>query len=341
MYVHSFNLGGIVLKEIFNLLKQGNKPSLLAAAVNSLLGVVKAVAFFFTGNVAMFAEMMHSFGDAANQFFVYIGSALSKKAPTPKFPNGYGRVVNLVCLGAVLIVAILSYETIKEGWHHFLHPAETSSGILIALGVLFIGFTLELLVLHKAAKEILHDVGVQPKGIPILQSVPYLNRAKPATKLVWMEDLVATSGNALAFFAIIIAYFTGFHRLEGIVSMIIGFMMFYVVGRVFLDNARGVIGETDEEMMVHIGNLVLEDPHVKDIARIEVIKEGEFLHVELVAETDPNLSLAYLDDVRDHLTEIILSQKGVTKVTLAFDEEDGVTQWKHGKNDQPVTPPTE
>ena len=31
--------------------------------------------------------------------------------------------------------------------------------------------------------------------------------------------------------------------------MIIGIMMFYVVGRVFLDNARGAIGETDEEML--------------------------------------------------------------------------------------------
>ena len=341
MYVDSLNLGGIVLKEIFNLLKQGNRSSLLAAIVNSLLAIIKAVAFFFTGNVAMFAEMMHTFGDAANQFFVFIGSALSKKAPTPKFPNGYGRVVNLVCLGAVLIVGILSYETVKEGWHHFLHPVETSDGILVALGVLLTGLILESLVLHKAAKEILHDVGVQPKGIPVLQSIPYLNRAKPATKLVWMEDLVATSGNTLAFLAIIIAYFTGFHRLEGLVSMIIGVMMFYVVGRVFLDNARGVIGETDEEMMVHIGNLVLEDPHVKDIARIEVIKEGEFLHVELVAETDPNLSLAYLDDVRDHLTELILAQKGVTKVTLAFDEEDGITHWKYGKNDQTETPSAE
>ena len=319
------------MKEIFKLLKGGNKPSLLAAFVNLFLGVIKGVAFFFTGNVAMFAEMMHSFGDAANQFFVFIGSALSKKAPTPKFPNGYGRVVNLVCLGAVLIVAILSYETIKEGWHHFLHPAESSGGIWIALGVLFLGFALELFVLHKAAKEILHEVGAERKGIPIIQSAKYLNRAKPATKLVWMEDLVATSGNALAFFAIIIAYFTGFYRLEGIVSMIIGLMMFYVVGRVFLDNARGAIGETDEEMMIHIGNLVMEDPHISDISRLEVIKEGEFLHVELIAETDPNLSLSYLDDVRDHLKSILLSQKGVTKVTLAFDEEDEITHWNNIK----------
>lgn len=311
------------------LLKGGNKPSLVAAFVNTFLGIIKGVAFFFTGNVAMFAEMMHSFGDAANQFFVYIGSALSKKAPTPQFPNGYGRVVNLVCLGAVLIVAILSYETIKEGWHHFIHPANESSGMYIALGVLAIGIILEAFVLHKAAKEVLHEAGVEHSGlmaIPI--SSKYLKRAKPATKLVWMEDLVATSGNVLAFSAIVIAYFTGFYRIEGLVSIIIGLMMFYVVGRVFMDNARGAIGETDEEMMIHIGQLVMEDPHVKDIARLEVVKEGEFLHVELVAETNPELSLAYLDDVRDHLTQLLMSQKGVTKVTLAFDEDDKVTHWK-------------
>lgn len=315
--------------ELFGLLKGGNKPSLLAAFVNTFLGIIKGVAFFFTGNVAMFAEMMHSFGDAANQFFVFIGSALSKKAPTPRFPNGYGRIVNLVCLGAVLIVAILSYETIKEGWHHFLHPAKESSGMFIALGVLAIGTILELVVLNKAAKEVLHEVGIEKKGFAIFASAKYLNRAKPATKLVWMEDLVATLGNVFAFLAIVIAYFTGFYKLEGIVSIMIGLMMFYVVGRVFLDNARGAIGETDEEMLVHIGNLVIEDPHVLDIARLEVIKEGEFLHVELIAETDPNLSLAYLDDVRDHLTDLILNQKGVTKVTMAFDEDDGERAWKH------------
>lgn len=318
------------MAELFKLLKDGNKPSLMAAFVNAFLGIIKGAAFFFTGNVAMFAEMMHSLGDAANQFFVYIGSALSKKAPTKQFPGGFGRIVNLVCLFAVIIVAILSYETIKEGWHHFIHPAGESSGVLIALGVLLIGIVLEGTVLAKAAVEVLHEAGQEKAGIAsIIKAFPFLNRAKPATKLVFMEDLVATSGNVLAFVAIVIAYFTGWGRIEGLVSMIIGVMMFYVVGKVFLDNARGVIGETDEEMLNHIAHLVMDDPNIKDIVRLEVIKEGEFLHVELVAEADPHLSLAFLDDVRDHLTEVILSQKGVSKVAILFDEDDGKTNWVH------------
>lgn len=318
--------------DILKLLKSGNKPSLIAAFVNLFLGIIKGAAYFFTGNVAMFAEMMHSLGDSLNQFFVFIGSALSKKAPTKRFPNGFGRLVNLVCLGAVIIVAILSYETIKEGWHHFLHPTEQSEGVIIALGVLLIGIILEALVLHKAAKKVLHEIGKEKAGFnSIFKSIAYLNRAKPATKLVWMEDAVATLGNVLAFLAIVIAYFTGFNALEGIVSMIIGIMMFYVVGRVFLDNARGAIGETDEEMLVHIGNLIMEDPHVKDLDRLEVVKEGEFLHVEVIAETNPQHSLEYLDQVRDHLVEIILAQKGVTKVTFAFDKDDGITEWKRDR----------
>ena len=97
------------MKEIFSLFKKGSMSSLTAAIVNFVIGLLKGGAFFLTGNVAMFAEMMHSFGDSINQFFVFIGSSLSKKAPTKRFPFGYGRLVNLVCLFAIVIVAILSY----------------------------------------------------------------------------------------------------------------------------------------------------------------------------------------------------------------------------------------
>ncbi|HAB34652.1 MAG TPA: cation diffusion facilitator family transporter, partial [Exiguobacterium sp.] len=66
----------------FSLIRRGNKSALAAAIVNTIIAAIKFVAYILTGNVAMFAEMMHTIGDAANQFFVYIGSALSKKAPT-------------------------------------------------------------------------------------------------------------------------------------------------------------------------------------------------------------------------------------------------------------------
>ncbi|KXH79207.1 cation diffusion facilitator family transporter [Sporosarcina sp. HYO08] len=319
----------------FKLLKNGNRPALLAAVVNTIIGVLKAVAFFITGNVAMFAEMLHSFGDAANQLFVFIGSALSKRAPTPRFPNGFGRVVNLVCLGAVIIIAIMAYEAVKEGWHHVLHPVE-SQGFWINFSVLAIGLVLEFFVFYKAGKEVLVEGNIQSKGFlaPVTSSFLHLNRAKPATKLVFLEDLIATSGGALALIAITLAHFFGVLSAEGIASILIGLMMFYVVGRVFLENARGAIGETDEEMLNHIAKLVKKDPDIKDLQRVEVIKEGEFLHVEVVAEVDATHTVSYVDAIRDRLMNTILQQKGVRDVMIAFDQDDGVINWKESRSDK-------
>lgn len=324
------------MRDLLVLLKEGNKPSLLAAIVNTIIAILKGIAFFLTGNVAMFAETMHSLGDAANQFFVFIGSALSKKAPTPKFPNGFGRVVNLVCLGAVIIVAIMSYEAVKEGWHHVLNPTE-SGGFLINLSVLGIAIILEFFVLYKAGKEILHEVGIDKGGMaPLTTSFTHLKKAKPATKLVFMEDLVATAGGILAFTAVLIAHFLGLLIAEGIASIIIGLMMFYVVGRVFLDNARGAIGETDEEMLTHIAHIIAADPDVKDIQRLEVVKEGEYLHVETVLEVNPSHTLAYVDDIRDRLMQVILNQKGVQDIIISFDEDDGIRTWTGSNKDNTI-----
>ena len=150
-----------------SLLKNGNKSSLIAAIVNTVISIIKGLAYFYTGNVAMFAETMHSLGDAANQFFVFIGSALSKKMPTDRYPNGFGRLVNLVLLGAVIIVGIMSYETIKEGYHHILHPTE-STGIVINLSVLALAVILETFVLYKAMKEVLHETQTDAKGFAIV-----------------------------------------------------------------------------------------------------------------------------------------------------------------------------
>jgi cation diffusion facilitator family transporter len=314
--------------ELLRLLKKGNKSAMLAGIVNAIIAIIKGTTFILTGNVAMFAETMHSLGDAANQFFVFIGSALSKKTPTARFPNGFGRLVNLVLLGAVLVVGIMSFETIREGFRHMLHPTE-SSGFTLNVSVLGIAVMLEATVLYKAMKEIVHNEDIEVKGINILfQSFKRLKYAKPATKLVFMEDLVATGGGILAIIAVMISHFTTYHEAEGIASILIGLMMFFVVGKVFLDNAAGAIGEADEKMEGKIGSLVMRDPDVKDIQGINVIKEGEDFHVEIEIEIDPTLTVALADEIKDRLEKKILTEKGITDVLIEFDEDDGLLNWK-------------
>src|SRR5699024_8044461 len=172
-----------------------------AAIVNLMIAGMKGAAFLFTANVAMFAEMMHSLGDAINQFFVFIGSSLSKKAPTKRFPFGFGRLVNLVVLFAIVVVAILSYETLKEAIQHIVEqlPTEMDTAmLLINTGVLAGAASLEGFVLYKAGKELLQHAEQPYDGIkPLTLSYRYMNRAKPATKLVFLHGTVASSGALL------------------------------------------------------------------------------------------------------------------------------------------------
>ncbi|EUJ44568.1 cation diffusion facilitator family transporter [Listeria riparia] len=318
------------MKELFQLLKEGNKSALTAAIVNVLVSVIKGVTYIFTGNVAMFAETLHSLGDAANQFFVFVGSALSKKRPTKRFPNGFGRVVNLVLLGAVLVVGIMAFETIKEGISHIFHPTE-STGFVINLVVLAVCTTLESFVLVKAMREITHDAGLESHGMNLFKdSIANFGKAKAATRLVFLEDSVATGGGLLAMIAIIISHYTPYHQAEGIASALIGIMMFIVVGKVFLDNAAGAIGESDEGMQVQIGQLVMSDSDVQDIQVIKVLKEGDFYHVDVEVELNPALTLAEVDDIKDRLEERILQVPHVVDVLVSFDEDDAIRNWEYG-----------
>jgi cation diffusion facilitator family transporter len=310
-----------------NLLRKGNKPSLIAAIVNTFIAIIKGTAYFFTGNVAMFAETMHSLGDAANQFFVYIGSALSKKMPTENYPNGFGRLVNLVLLGAVIIVGIMSYETIKEGYHHILHPIE-STGILINISILGLAVVLESYVLFKAMKEVLHETHIEAKGFAIVpKSLGAFKRAKPATKLVFMEDFVATLGGLIAIIGILLSYYGGLHIAEGIASIIIGLMMFYVVGRVFLDNAKGVLGEADQDLEDKIAKYIFSNPEIKDIQTLFAVKEGEDYHIEMKLEIDSTHTVAQVIKIKNRIEGKISEIKGVTDVIIEFDVDDGFQTW--------------
>ncbi|WP_065411758.1 cation diffusion facilitator family transporter [Pseudobacillus wudalianchiensis] len=318
------------MTEFYHLLKSGSKSALWATVVNTIVALIKTAAYLITGNVAMFAEMMHSFGDAANQLFVYIGSALSKKAPTERFPGGFGRLVNLVLLGAVLVVGVLAYETIIEGFHHISAPTHSENWFWLNIGVLGAAAVLEASVLVKAMKEITEHLPAEKvKGWKIVpESYKNVRNAKPATKLVFLEDNVAVGGALLALIAILVARYTSFHSATGYASIIIGCLLILVVGRVFLDNAAGALGVADVKLQAKIGAHVLQHPQVKDIQDLDVIKEGEDLHVELRLEVDPEMKIKVADDIRDHIeANIKKSIANVTDVIIEFDEDDRIPTW--------------
>ncbi|MEF3302000.1 cation diffusion facilitator family transporter [Paenibacillus sp. GYB003] len=312
----------------WELLKKGNTSSLMAALGNAGVAVVKGIGAAMSGSGAMFASAMHSVADAVNQGFVFAGSVLAERKPTKRFPTGFGRVINLFCMAAVLVVSFMAYETIREGIHLLAHPAAATS-FWLNFWILLVAIVIDGAILWKAMKEINREARVEVKGASVIPSAfRNVGRAAPPTRLVFYEDIVATLGATLALIAVVVTQFSDFALLDGVATILIGYLMIVVAFKVGYDNMVGLIGvAAPKDVETKVAELLLSDPDVRDINRLRVLQEGRAYHVEGYVELRVGLSLADADDIKLRLTMLLLRDPDITDVTLGILEEDGVRTW--------------
>ncbi|MGG4168306.1 cation diffusion facilitator family transporter [Rossellomorea vietnamensis] len=316
-------------ESFFTLVKKGNKSSFYAMVGNGILAIAKGAAFLISGSGAMFASAMHSLADAVNQGFVFIGSVLSEKKPTEKFPTGFGRVINLFCMIAVIVVSVMAYETVREGFHLLKHPAEVK-GIWINVSVLLLNILIDGTILFKVMKEISQEARVESRGAGIVTGAfMHVKRAAPPTRLVFYEDLVAVSGALLALIAVLVSYFSPFQLLDGIVTIMIGFLMVGVAFRVGYDNMVGLIGvAAPKEVEDRVASAIFEHEAVIDIFKMRITQEGRYYHVESYLELKKGLPLSEADDIKFAIQDQLIADPDIADVTLGIIEDNGIQEWR-------------
>jgi len=318
--------------KLIQLLKKGNTSSGLAALGNLVLAVIKGIAAFFSGSGAMLAEAIHSTADTINQGLVFFGSALSEKKPTKRFPTGFGRVVNLFVLIAVIVIAIMAYETILTGWRIVRNP-EPSTNLWLNMAILVFSVCVDGAVLVKTMKEINVESRAGNQGARIFLGA-FANKryAAPPTQLVFYEDIVATIGGLLALIAIAVSHATGQYFWDGIGTMLIGLLLFIIALRTGYDNTIGLIGVAAPLLIEErIARLIMSDADVADIDKMRIVQEGRQYHVEAYVELRKNLTLAEADDIKTHLQAKLLEDPDISDVTLGILESDDEQDWSFSK----------
>lgn len=312
---------------LITLFKKGNVSSGLAALGNLAIAIVKGIVAAISGNGTMFATAMHSFADTVNQIFVYVGSVFSEMEPSKRFPTGFGRIINIVCMFAVIVVTIMAYETIKTGWHLYLHPTE-SSDFLLSIIVLLFSFAVDGYILLKIMKEIVRETKGEKGGSLFFTAFTRAKKAAPATKLVFYEDIVATLGAVLAIIGIVLSQYFGILKADGIVSIMIGLLMLFVAYRVGYDNMVGLIGvAAPAEVEEGIADILFADSCVVDIYGMRVIQEGRAYHVDVTVELKKGLLLDEADDLKFKLTDKLLQSPNITDVVLGIIEDNDEKTW--------------
>lgn len=323
-------------ESLMSLVKKGNTSSAVAMIGNAVLAICKGGAFLVSGSGAMFASAMHSLADAVNQGFVFVGSVLSEKNPTPRFPTGFGRVINIFCMIAVIVVTIMAYETIHEGIHLLQHPVAHSGGVWINIAVLVLNILIDGAILIKAMKEILKEARApEAKGFALMPAAfKNVGRAAPPTRLVFYEDIVAVLGALFALISVVVIALTNFALLDGMVTTLIGLLMIAVAFRVGYDNMIGLIGvAAPKDIEDKVSQTILADEQVADIQMMRIIQEGRYYHVEGLIELHKGLTLADADDIKFRVQQQLMTNPDIADASISIIEDDGIHSWANREAD--------
>jgi divalent metal cation (Fe/Co/Zn/Cd) transporter len=178
-------------------------------------------------------------------------------------------------------------------------------------------------------KEIAHETRSNAKGLAIVPAAfKNVQLAAPPTRLVFYEDIIATIGALLALIAIVLSKVSGLYFLDGVGTMLIGFMLFGIAIKIGYENTIGLIGvAAPKEIEERVAATIFSDPDVDDIKQLRIIQEGRKYHVEGYIELKEGFTLADADDIKFRVRDRLLADSNIGDVTMGILETDNIRDW--------------
>lgn len=129
------------------------KWSFVALFITASLQLVVVI---LSHSVALFADTIHNFADAATGIPLAIAFVFARRGPNRRFPFGYGRVEDLAGLAVVLTILSSAVVAGYQAVHRLLHPqAVTHLGAIVAASIIgFLGNELVAIFRIRIGKEI-------------------------------------------------------------------------------------------------------------------------------------------------------------------------------------------
>jgi cation diffusion facilitator family transporter len=117
---------------------------------------VQLVVVALSGSVALLADTLHNFGDAATALPLWVAFALARRQPSERFTYGLGRFEDLAGMAIVLIMVLSALAAGYQALTRLMHPQPVSYlGTVMAVSILgFLGNEAVALFRIKVGKDI-------------------------------------------------------------------------------------------------------------------------------------------------------------------------------------------
>ncbi len=266
----------------------------------------------FSGSVALLADTIHNFGDAATAVPLWIAFRLARLKPNDRFTYGYGRVEDLA--GAAIVFTILFSAAVAgyESIDRFFHPQTVKHlwAVILASVIGFIGNEAVAQFRIKVGKEI---------GSAALIADGHHARVDGLTSLA---VLLGAAGIWL-----------GYPKADPVVGLLITLAIL----RIVWDSGKSVftrmIDGVDPEVVDEIREAVSLTPGVKGISEVRVRWLGHRLHAELNISVNAELSVAKGHEIAKEARHVLQHKlKYLSNATIHIDPVNASGEAHHRIN---------
>jgi cation diffusion facilitator family transporter len=277
-----------------------------------------------SGSVALLADTIHNFADAATAIPLAVAFWFGRKKPTARFTFGYGRVEDLA--GVAIVVTILASAIVAgyESIQRLLHPQEVSYlwAVIAASMVGFLGNESVAIFRIRIGREI-NSAALIADG--------YHARVDGWTSLAVLFGAVGV--------------WLGYPLADPTVGLLITAAIFGIV----LQSGKSIfirmLDGAEPDIIDEIRHTALHVAQVKEVTEVRARWLGHRLHVELNIAVEPQLTIAQAHSIAaevrhqllhhlDYLSLVVIhvdpvGQSGEAHHRIAAHIHDGLPMHSH------------
>ena len=225
-------------------LKKRERYGIVSGIVGIICNIILSVSKFFIGvlsnSVSIMADGINNLSDASSNIVTILGAKLANKPVDAEHPFGHGRMEYISALVVAFLIFLMGFELGKSSIEKIINPQEVTFSI-VSIVVLILSIVVKLWLAGFNGKIFKKTNNVNAKAV----------------KQDSLNDCLATSA---AIVALLISSFTDFIYADGIIGLIVAFVVILAGVGILNDIVGNLLGKApDPELVKSIEELMLKE----------------------------------------------------------------------------------
>lgn len=278
--------------------------SILSAAKNSLLSILKIVIGYVGHSHALIADGIHSLSDLITDGLTLIAAKAGGQLPDEEHPYGHQRIETIAAIIIAFILIFVAISLSYDAIYHLLHKKTISipeiSVVVVAI------FSLGI---NEALYQYTYKIGNKFNSNLLISSA-WHNRSDALVSIVVLVGVIGT--------------WIGLVYLDLLCTLLIALLIFKIAGQMIWSGVSELIDTgVDTHTLNDIISCIQKVSGVLSIHQLRTRLHGGNIYIDVHILVEPFISVSEGHYISDHVYLSLLKKfKNILDVTVHIDSED-------------------